>query len=459
MTPQEELSYKSDASDGADSSIGIATHGILNVKMIEIDLDPELMNTLCRRGRRRLREIQTACQAVVKLDRVNSILRVYGAEDAIYAVRQHLSHLGGPRKAVSAPVWAELMRTRTHQSTEYAAVAQIQQDSGCRIHIERSHLEVRLFGPDDSITVAERLLEKLSEECTEEVTPLPMGSLSVTVLQSIADSHGVTICVDEEQVVTFGRRTKVKSAVGELASYSDTMCKPQQSMGCSGSMLSAFAGELSPDHRDRSQRAGVVTTRRPPSESSLQVQKPVAKKGVRHTSHSDNSCQHNVCPTCGCGRFCVHCGAPIRQQAVSKSFARVASVPFQGTLHYHDETTCGPSTADSRAVSLESLPVAEVTQQRTALNDPAIPTFSSPALTMPLAQVGVAPASMLPGTMMQQMQGRDSGGQGGPLNNLHNAQDFGQFMMPAGMMVPACMVNMSEQQLAFYPVGTPLLTM
>jgi len=78
---------------------------------------------------------------------------------------------------------------------------------------------------------------------------------------------------------------------------------------------------------------------------------------------------------------------------------------------------------------------------------------------MPLAQVGVAPASMLPGTMMQQMQGRDSGGQGGPLNNLHNAQDLGQFMMPAGMMVPACMVNMSEQQLAFYPVGTPLLTM
>ncbi|CAK0818890.1 unnamed protein product, partial [Prorocentrum cordatum] len=80
---------------------------------VAIQLDPELMNMLFRRSRRRLRDIRAMCHAGLKLDRVRNTLHVTGTPEAIEAVRSQLAHLGGPVKPLPAPVWMELMRTRT----------------------------------------------------------------------------------------------------------------------------------------------------------------------------------------------------------------------------------------------------------------------------------------------------------------------------------------------------------
>ena len=47
---------------------------------VEIPLDEELLGSFCRRGRRRLRELQDATQTIVRLDRTRACLSVTGTE-------------------------------------------------------------------------------------------------------------------------------------------------------------------------------------------------------------------------------------------------------------------------------------------------------------------------------------------------------------------------------------------
>lgn len=450
MSPHEDFYCNSDASDGISSGAGTTTQDMTNIKMVEIELDPEMMSTLCRRGRRRLRDIQVTCQAVVKLDRMHNILRVYGPEEVILAVRRQLASLGGPRKAVSPAVWAELMRTRTELDTTQSAVAQIQHESGCRIHIERSRLEVRLFGPDEGIAVAENLLEEIAQDCTEEALPLPVGSVAASVLQSVAHSHGVTICVEEEQIVTFGRTAQVKSAMEELASYSENLCKPQLSSECSAVILTALAAEIAPDKRIPTGKAGIVTTRRPPLESSEQVPKSQAKKAVQLTKQSDSSCQHMLCPTCGCGRFCVQCGAPTWRQPVSMSLASFAtlpaSFPLQSTTKCPSESKVGLDK--TRAPEMD-MPFTNGVQQFIGFDGAMPPLGDGATHSMPMMHAGMMPACIVPASMMQQIPGR---GGGGPADPLNPAQDRGQYLMPHTAVVPSCMFAMGEQQMAFCPM-------
>lgn len=39
------------------------------------------------------------------------------------------------------------------------------EESGCRVHIERAMQEVRLYGPDESLKVAEKMLQEGSSDC------------------------------------------------------------------------------------------------------------------------------------------------------------------------------------------------------------------------------------------------------------------------------------------------------
>ena len=118
----------------------------------EIPLDEDLFGLLSRR-RKHLRGLREATQSIVRLDRARGCLSVTGTESSISEVKQLLTSLGGLRQNVGAPVWAELMRTRTVQRND-AALARIQAESGCRVHIERQQREVRIFGPVDSVALA-----------------------------------------------------------------------------------------------------------------------------------------------------------------------------------------------------------------------------------------------------------------------------------------------------------------
>merc|ERR1719310_394387 len=112
--------------------------------------------------------MQASTNASLKLDRARGVLQVKGDLESIDEVRNQLQRLTGPFVGVTAAVWAELMRTRTNLNTSEAAVAQIQQESGCRIHIERSAQQIRLFGPQDVTVSAQHLLEILDDMCGEE---------------------------------------------------------------------------------------------------------------------------------------------------------------------------------------------------------------------------------------------------------------------------------------------------
>mmetsp|Transcript_84452 Transcript_84452/g.149423 ORF Transcript_84452/g.149423 Transcript_84452/m.149423 type:complete len:455 (-) Transcript_84452:167-1531(-) len=302
----------------------------MNTLVIEIQLDAELLATFCRRGRRRLREIQTSSQAVLKLDRSRSVLRASGTESQIAEVRRQLECLGGPRKQITAALWAELMRTRTLQDTSTAAIECIQQQSQCRVHIERSKHEVRLFGPKPAVAVADRLLDALANMCLEKVVQVSdITALASEMLHLMAHTCSVTLRVEKNCVFVLGLAVTVQTAAEELKRYvsnpqnfqlsiradamnkivSDSLIKLKEEGNYSG-------GNCSDDDTD--------SDRCQPKARTFQAfisPKQASQKG------GQQCCDH--CGTNLSGNFCVNCGKPnpnATMQAQVMPMANLASL-------------------------------------------------------------------------------------------------------------------------------------
>lgn len=315
-----------------------------------IKLDPELLRTFCRRGRQRLQEIQARSQATLKLDRTKGLLWATGSERAISEVRVRLECLGGPRKTVSAAVWAELMRTRTlveGPDVSKSAVEQIQHLSGCRVHIERSKHEVRLFGPKSAGVVADRLINELEEICAEYSVDTPNPQvLSPDVLHAIAHAGSVSMRVEPQQIAVLGLSCAVESAVAELTQY---MANPDHFEPCrnpdatnsgvaaalsklnadrhlssatttSGSLPSSFddsdhSTEMcyeSYEHPRRNKvRSGTSTASKLANNLHLHPQQHVQQAQQQQVLRQDVA--HTCCQTCGAHRFCGTCGQQVWQ--------------------------------------------------------------------------------------------------------------------------------------------------
>jgi len=289
---------------------------------VEISLDLELLNTLYRRSRRRLRDIQASCQALLKLDRARSSLRVSGSEEAIQSVRRHLENLSGPCKPLAPAVWAELMRTRTLRYSSRATIAHIQNQSGCRIHIERGKQEARLFGPKEGIALADRLLNEFAETCGEDVASVgrPTSTLSSIKLQAIAHAFGITLRAEGQDVVVLGIKASVAKASRELQRY---VSDPE---GYSVESLPKAPESDSEEHaaeearlaraKDGSSDAGVVAPARMGAVTKLKppAEQPTAPKASsKRNAPVVQNCHGPTCPSCGAGRFCSGCGAQVWQ--------------------------------------------------------------------------------------------------------------------------------------------------
>lgn len=267
--------------------------------VVDILLDGELLAALCRRSRRRLRDLQANCQAAVRLDRARSVLRVCGHEDALRAVRQQLAGLSGPRRTVPSAVWAELMRTRTMLSGPHAHVSRLQERSGCRVHIERSRREVHLFGAGAGVAVADELLQELVGRCCEEDVDVDdPASLSAHALQVLAYACDVTFRIEGPGIVVMGLKPEVARGAAELRKYlADPPghplpeVPPEALQGPQG--VPPSAAEQRPAAR------GPGPRRRPPPEDAAHPSGP---------SHAGRACD-STCPTCGAGRFCTFCGS------------------------------------------------------------------------------------------------------------------------------------------------------
>lgn len=316
---------------------------------VAIQLDPELLNMLYRRSRRRLRDIRAMCHAGLKLDRVRSTLHVTGTPEAIEAVRSQLEHLGGPVKSLSAAVWMELLRTRTLTSGPQATIVRMQEASGCRIHIERGRQEVRLFGPKDQVVVAAELLDKFAESCVDEAVPVADPTVfPAMVLQAIAHAFSVTLRVEDKEIRALGIRESVAKAVGELQKY----LRGPESYDV-GSLPQAPQCEEELPEQDTADRATVAAPapraaqgvpQRPPAaaQHNSKNKRGAAGRGddaQKAQGGSGQTCAGGCCSCCGAARFCTGCGAPVWQWTPSQMMMQpwpMGGYPQQGVPYQHD---------------------------------------------------------------------------------------------------------------------------
>ncbi|CAE7857999.1 hypothetical protein AK812_SmicGene3963 [Symbiodinium microadriaticum] len=308
----------------------------------EFFLDTGLLNGFCRRGRRRLQEIEEATNATVKLDRSRGVLKAFGTIEAIQQVQQQLESMTGPRKEISRAAWAELMRTRTGQE-DGVALQRIQNQSGCRLHIERSKSEVRLFGSKEAAAVADRLLDDFQKMCMERFIPCPNSSmLDLDRLNEMAQVLCVTFRLEENVIFILGVEDVVVAAAQELSKYLSNpgayrapeatdacakistkvsmLCNLDASPGTttasgevfeSGSELGADWSPSQGQQPANSPGFGVLSSTPPcmasPSSygSPGGMQQPLMPRGM-FADPDGHHCNH-----CGAPRFCGHCGNQI----------------------------------------------------------------------------------------------------------------------------------------------------
>jgi len=260
------------------------------------------------------------------------------------------------------------MRTRTMQDPDQAIVTRLEQETGCRVHIERSRREVRLFGPSPGAQAASKRLDELGAMCCEEVVPVPIGNVSPEALQVLAHDCRVTLRVEDMQIVVLGLQDYVNKATFDLKKLILEVSlgvSPQKQAsvqalpgGSSGSAMVEDSG-MQPQPMQTS--LGVVVTQMPTEASISQplssgkqqfiVRAPfdnqnsfggnprsgygehrpgkfvpvVANTGCGGggcgrgcAGHSQVATGHigncaGVCPTCGVGNFCPSCGVPVWQ--------------------------------------------------------------------------------------------------------------------------------------------------
>mmetsp|Transcript_84085 Transcript_84085/g.132392 ORF Transcript_84085/g.132392 Transcript_84085/m.132392 type:complete len:376 (+) Transcript_84085:53-1180(+) len=251
----------------------------------EISLEPELINSLYRRGRRRLRDIQSNCGVNVWLDKLRGVLHLSGSKASVASAKHLIAGLGGPRKRISTAMWAELLRTRKQQSGPEAAVARIQLQSGCRLHVERTSQEVHLFGDSASVAIAEKLLMELDQDCAEEVITLDADPIPPTALQAIANSCDVTLQAEKDRLYILGLRGYVKKAIDALEKNRNN--------------LESYLDIPAP----------IVTGNMEVKEAN-KVAAPVPVQSLANVLPKNDKVANKICPTCKACPFCAKCGHP-----------------------------------------------------------------------------------------------------------------------------------------------------
>jgi hypothetical protein len=157
----------------------------------------------------------------LRYDKLRGVVHVSGSEADVEVAKDLLANLGGPRKAVKTPVWVELLRAHGPEQGAQATIAKMQQESKCRIHIDRSSEQVRLVGHSKDVMVAEKLLEELHENCVEELHYMDSSLIEPPALRALEKSCGVTLRQKYDHVVVLGMQDSVKKAIQDLERYTN----------------------------------------------------------------------------------------------------------------------------------------------------------------------------------------------------------------------------------------------
>mmetsp|Transcript_63137 Transcript_63137/g.150524 ORF Transcript_63137/g.150524 Transcript_63137/m.150524 type:complete len:216 (+) Transcript_63137:122-769(+) len=190
---------------------------------VEVVIDDLNVKKFSRRSKRRLRDLQRTSEVTMELNRLRGVLRIKGSRDNVSEVQSKLVDIGGFHRQVPVAMWAELLRTRMDSYDEEApmTLAWIQHHSGCRVHIERSKFEVRLFGSSEDLQRAVVLMDAVAKEAAQILVRCPEAKLSEEVIQELGQAYGVTLQWQEEHVLVLGRRLAVLEAACQLKALQD----------------------------------------------------------------------------------------------------------------------------------------------------------------------------------------------------------------------------------------------
>jgi hypothetical protein len=264
-----------------------------------------------------------------------------------------------------------------------AALARIQEESGCRIHIERSRQEVRLFGDSGNIAAAERVLTDLDQQCGEEFVALEAGfNITAPQLGALALSCGVALQREEEGLVVLGLSGSVRTAVERIGEY---VTNPAKLLDL------PLPEEPEPNVRGKSDRSN-----------------DGPQKGASGTA--------NMLPASGACPFCASCGAPTIFHR--NSDGSMEACPFCAscgapTIFAHQARTQAEVPADNNATN-KSLPYGGLKMQQMPQQMPLMTLDGGMASGMAggmasgmaggMAVVGMVPG-MAPTTFMMQHDG------------------------------------------------------
>jgi hypothetical protein len=313
------------------------------------------------------------------------------------------------------------MRTRTNPEPSQAAVARLQQQSDCRIHIERNIEQVRLFGPKNRLNDAQRLLQELSAMCIEEEVDMQCPRyLDLQMLQTFAQEFGVTLQVEENHITVLGIDAAVKTAAGELRKYDHDQNHFDNGIavgkGSDDALMAVSAamtrlvgdgdiGSTSINPGTATQNSSIQTAdnvmqgaviSKMPLPATSGSKGNGSKRPVQNVNYTQLQAQHvqgmnvesyEVCPTCGGGNFCVNCGKPTR---------KIVDCPQAGCPTCHSVRFCiycGQPT------------------ERTVVCEPSTPTYKPnmyyaeqvPMMPMQFLQAGAMP-NAVPSGMANAMQ-------------------------------------------------------
>lgn len=268
------------------------------------------------------------CNAMLRLDRSSGVLHVKGTQQALAEVERQLSMLTGPRIDITPVLWAELMRTRTSTDVAEGAVARIQHLTGCRVHIERSCLQVQLLGPNESTTLAEHFLRQVQGMCSEEIVEDDLaGTFSSDMILDFAEEWAVSMVIEDRCIRIMGICNAVSNAAQDLRKILHQDCKmaPTEKTLHNQHIVERALSQLnvnvncetyiSPQrnayHVDGPDKVlyGAVLAKIPPTAADAQAE--LAAQGNRMSTKFTHGCQ-----TCGCSaKFCVKCGQSVQDTA------------------------------------------------------------------------------------------------------------------------------------------------
>jgi hypothetical protein len=282
-------------------------------EVINLILDDDVSIALCRRGKLKLRDIETTSRALLRMDASKKGLEIRGSPACVADARHKIENLSGIKLDTRPTVWAELMRTRTSSDTATAAIANIQETCGCRVHVKRDSTQIQLFGPKERTHIAAQLIERLDSMCGE-LSVGTTASMSEEKLHTLARSCGVTLVVEKGHIKILGIKGAISEAAREILFWGEEgddeleSKEPQRSEVAHAAIEKVFAElkvattiPLAPDiFTTASFAAG--------SDGSTEEGNSLTEGSHDTHDHDVQDTSTGPCSLCGAYQFCAQCG-------------------------------------------------------------------------------------------------------------------------------------------------------